>query len=403
MIRLLLTFVLAAACWGAEADALRIEEKIRARHLPYSNIIDPVYATPESDQIVSYSRCGDAAVWTGHYLAAESYRYAVTRSPEALEQVRVALTGVTLLFLVSGTDVPARCAFRPDFPAAADMKSEERPNNPYEREFFGEPWALVSNTSRDQYLGLYFGMTAAWELVDDPSVRDTIRWLVGLSLQKLVDMGWVLRTNEGGSGTTFFGRADQVLMMLKLGARVDPERWEALYRETAAESAGSVILPIAFDTLDPHGSYFKFNLDHIAFYGLLASGENPANWNTQYRSAWSLLRRTTDDHGNAFFDVIARAVEGPNEERDARIARLLNEWLERPERNAWVDLRGQVRECGVERACDPIPVKLRVTTDFLWQRSPFQMVGGGFGTIEGAGIDYILPYWMARYYGVLSE
>jgi uncharacterized protein (TIGR03437 family) len=38
----------------------------------------------------------------------------------------------------------------------------------------------------------------------------------------------------------------------------------------------------------------------------------------------------------------------------------------------------------------------------LWQRDPFQLSGGGNGFIEGAGIDYILPYWMARYYGVIS-
>src|SRR5580704_9779107 len=29
-------------------------------------------------------------------------------------------------------------------------------------------------------------------------------------------------------------------------------------------------------------------------------------------------------------------------------------------------------------------------------------MGGGFGTVEGAGIDYILPYWMARYYSIIS-
>jgi hypothetical protein len=43
----------------------------------------------------------------------------------------------------------------------------------------------------------------------------------------------------------------------------------------------------------------------------------------------------------------------------------------------------------------------RVRTDFLWQRSPFLLFGGGAGTIKGNGIDFILPYWMARYYGVL--
>jgi len=45
-------------------------------------------------------------------------------------------------------------------------------------------------------------------------------------------------------------------------------------------------------------------------------------------------------------------------------------------------------------------VQLRPPTDFLWQRTPFLLRAGGAGTIETAGIDYILPYWMGRYYGV---
>jgi hypothetical protein len=48
-------------------------------------------------------------------------------------------------------------------------------------------------------------------------------------------------------------------------------------------------------------------------------------------------------------------------------------------------------------------VTLRVATDFLWQRSPFQLSGGGNGYIESSGLDYLLPYWMARYYGIISS
>ena len=33
---------------------------------------------------------------------------------------------------------------------------------------------------------------------------------------------------------------------------------------------------------------------------------------------------------------------------------------------------------------------------------PFQLKGGGSGIIENAGVDYLLPYWMARYYGVID-
>src|SRR5258708_38569713 len=54
---------------------------------------------------------------------------------------------------------------------------------------------------------------------------------------------------------------------------------------------------------------------------------------------------------------------------------------------------------GNNQACQPIPVPLRPPTDFLWQRSPFQLNGGAIGTLETAGIDYFLPYWMGRFYG----
>lgn len=86
--------------------------------------------------------------------------------------------------------------------------------------------------------------------------------------------------------------------------------------------------------------------------------------------------------------------------RDERIGKLLNEWLARPRRDYTVDLRGTVEAYGEDRRCAVVPVLQRVPTDFLWQRNPFQLYGGGSGRIESAGIDYILPYWMGRYYGL---
>src|SRR5438128_210104 len=58
------------ACWSAyaaEADALAISANIQARHIPSDSvsIIDPVYASGASNQIVGYTRCGDSALWTG--------------------------------------------------------------------------------------------------------------------------------------------------------------------------------------------------------------------------------------------------------------------------------------------------------------------------------------------------
>ncbi len=102
--------------------------------------------------------------------------------------------------------------------------------------------------------------------------------------------------------------------------------------------------------------------------------------------------------------MIDFAVNGANSRRDAETRLLLDQWLQRPRRDLNVDNTGKYQTCGDStQACQPIPVPDRPTTDFLWQRSPYQLANnGGSNIIEGAGIDYILPYWMARYYHVIA-
>jgi hypothetical protein len=101
--------------------------------------------------------------------------------------------------------------------------------------------------------------------------------------------------------------------------------------------------------------------------------------------------------------MIDRAINGANASRDAQTVSLLNAWLLRPRVDVYRDFTGQFPACSTGEACQPLPVVDRVTTDFLWQRDPFQLAGGGQGDIETAGIDYILPYWMGRYYGVITD
>ena len=51
----------AGSAMASEADALAISSNIQARHLPYAAILDPVYDSPDGNQIVSYGRCADSA------------------------------------------------------------------------------------------------------------------------------------------------------------------------------------------------------------------------------------------------------------------------------------------------------------------------------------------------------
>src|SRR5690242_9755259 len=122
-------FVCLSVARGSEADALAISANIQARHIPFGSLLDPIYSSPASDQIVGYTRCGDSALWTGAYLAAESFRYNVTHSADALKNLKGALASLTALSAVTGDNQLARCMVLASSPYAAGIASEESANH----------------------------------------------------------------------------------------------------------------------------------------------------------------------------------------------------------------------------------------------------------------------------------
>ncbi len=384
---------------ASERDALAISRNIRTRHMPFGTILDPVFSAPEGGEIVGYSRCGDSAIWTGHYLAAEAFRYNVTRSADALDNVRAALHGLQSLVDVTGTDLLARCIVPVSSPHAAAITQEEAQHGIYPSLLKGVPYYWVGNTSRDQYCGVFFGLGVAFDMVDDPAVRSQASVLGTRLLDFLVRNGWSVLMPDGRASTSFLARADQQLTLLQVGRRLNPERFDTTYSLYRLFKAALVSVPIAAEVLDDHHSYFKFNLDTINFYNLIRL--ESSSFRRFYDQAYDLLRRTTDDHGNPHFNVIDRALRGAESVRDAASRSHLRDWLLRPLRDPYADLSGRFAACAEARSCTAIPIVDRIRTDFLWQRSPFLLFGGGLGTIEGAGIDYILPYWMGRFYDVI--
>jgi hypothetical protein len=392
------SFALFVGSAGAsEADAIAISQNIQALHMPFGTILDPIFAAPDSDQVVGYTRCGDSAIWTGHYLAAEAFRYNVTRSTEALQNIRMAVGGITSLLNVTGTNLLARCFIPMTSPYAQAIIQEEASHGIFQNTQAGFYW--VGGTSRDQYSGVFFGLGVAYDLVDDSQVRSAIVSITTLLLDFLRGHNWSVRMPNGSISTTFIGRADQQLSLLQVGRHVNSRRFSTTYDLYRFFFSPLVIAPISFEVLD-NNSYFKFNLDSINLFNLIR--QESSDFKGIYRRAYDILRRHTDDQKNAFFNMIDRALSGPNDARDADTREMLEEWLLRPRRDLAIDLRGVYPSCGSsDMACVPVPIVDRPRTDFLWQRNPFLLVGQGAGTIETAGIDYILPYWMGRYYGTV--
>ena len=381
--------------FGAEADALAILANIQARHQPFGAILDPIFTLTDSDHIAGYTRCGDSALWTGHYLAAEAFRYKVTQAPDALNDVKTAIAALKGLADVTGTNLLARCMVVASSPYAAGISSEEAANGIHTNSSAG--WIWVGNTSRDEYSGALFGLAVAYDMVADPAIQSSISDLVTRLIDFLNGNDWSVVMPDGSTSTTFLIRPDQIETFLAIGRHVNSGHFSGLSFETQRVLlATAVPAPIGVDTASDD-SYFKFNLDYINLFNLIRLEASSAK--TIYQSAYSLLRDHTAPHQNAFFNIIDLALNGPNQARDSQTLALLDAWLLRLRRDFGVDLNGTVPVCG-SQACQPVPVWLRPPTDFLWQRSPFGLAAGGAGIIESAGIDYILPYWMARYYGL---
>jgi hypothetical protein len=389
------------AAFAAESDALALEARILARHLPYGTILDPTLSLPDLSQVVDYNRCGDSAIWTGHYLAAEAFRYKVTGSADAMTNINNAISAIDNMINVTGANVLSRCTLPADSPYAASISSQESANGIYTGSAYGAPWIWVGNTSRDQYIGVFFGLDVTYDMVTDQTVRNWCSYEITRLLQYLMDNSWNIVLPDGTVSTTFTIRPDQQLSLLLIGKHVNGGAFEGKYSSLSNEISPAVVVPIGVDCANTTSSYFKFNLDYLTFYTLKRMGSGYSSlW---YDLAYDTLHSTTSSHQNAHFNMIDRAINGANSSRDAQTVSLLDAWLLRPSTDVYRSFAGQFVPCSPDEACQPLPVQDRPTTDFLWQRDPFALAGGGEGDIETAGIDYILPYWMGRYYGVITN
>ena len=401
----------AASITPTQTDADAISANIRALHLPYGTMADPGFASsdpasPDYTTLVSYNRTGDAAIWTGHYLAGESFRYAVTQSADALDAVRNALNGVQSLVDVTSPldpDVLARSWVPQNSPYLSKIQTDEGHNGLYPSTYNGQAVYWIGNTSRDQYSGIFFGLAAAYDLVPDAALQAQVSALVTRLLDYLIAHGWSVQMPNGEFSTTFMGRPDQQLALLQIGRHVNPAKYELVYTAFAAANAPLVIAPIRGECSDTYGSYFKFNLDYITFFNLVRLEPSGSPNLTFYRTAYAQLRQCTAKHQNAHFNMIDRALRGVNGRRDSDTRDFLGLWLQRSRRDYYTDVSNKYAVCGTNKACDIVAVNDRPNTDFLWQRSPQLLFGGDDGTIETAAIDYLLPYWMGRYYGVLTS
>ena len=328
-----------------------------------------------------------------------------------------------LLDVFGGTGLLARCAAPLDTPLGQEM---DRQNS--RRGQIGGRWYVGYNggagISRDQYSGQFFGQAIAYDLVPVRDVRRATRRNLTRMLDYIVSTGWFVdedRPEFPASLPTFWtGVVNQQITFLLIGERVSPGRYRAeLARWSPLAEIAWLGAWLSTFNLD---SYYKFNLGEITDYNYFRLETDPVRYQRMMRNH-RITRRYIDKHVNAHFDTIGLTVE-PRTRRvlAPQVRQALREFLTRCHREfsprdlrtddiQWVPytmFAVNADERRIERRDILMPsrsvdVRRRPPTDFLWQRSPFGVATAGEGSPFGEtpGVDYTLPFWMARFHRAL--
>ncbi len=421
----------------------RIDQKTRRDNMPHGTLMGAFMDTSATDSwedayrqggpgnvgtVLSWGSGGDSAIFTGQYLAAMAFRYAATGDADALGSLNHTLRGVAKLLDVNGGNgLLARCVAPQGSPVAQSFGAIYKTT-----QINGQPWVSYQGSygiTRDQYSGVFYGLSIAWELVSDSLVRAECERLLEMMLDYLIANKWVVDEDRGPLGTGasegplhWTGVGIQKTTFLLMGHRFNPSKYAA---EIAAVGPVSDMAWFgAWTSVLSVDSYYKFNLSHLAHYNYFRLETDMQRWQG-YQRAFRILRRYVGHHRNAHFDLIDTTIDpSTSAVYYPQTREVIRQFLRRNHREVAppvVDLSlvvyGPVAQTGIQTnpgggyslgttttqmPTEPIDVEIRkYTGHFLWQRDPFSPAtpNAGNDKNEKGGLDAVLPYWMGRYYG----
>ena len=435
------------------------------------------------EDVVSWSSGENDGLWSSHYLASQAFRYAVTGSQEALENIRVLMDGEVIRMEITG--VPGNFTRQyapPDMDGLSCpidlthyIPDVEKDDNRWVK--IGESgcaevvngdtmewvttehcgldkyvgWCFLDNVSQDEYAGHMFALPLVAKLVDDPEIQGMASSLleqVGVHLMEheLTVVDWDGRNTEHGwLFPTSMSNTPGFLAVLSMSyiysAAVESKNEELLtyYNDCLMQRSGELD---CFDwpTMNgqlPFQDYLEFLSEYIGSEGC------KSNWNnfSMIFSAWYILLQYE-------FDPAARALL--QSKLDTELMRANQSKALIAQKNPWFNFMwattkklgpnsdGPALQAVEEAICtlkqfpatktprarnnnedyehycddrldhslteDPVAMNDRCLSTFQWWANPYRRNECGRNDrvfiVPG---DYLLAYWMGRYYGFIKE
>ncbi|MCA8924865.1 MAG: hypothetical protein KDD82_23850 [Planctomycetes bacterium] len=192
--------------------ALGFETTLQAQHVPHGQVQD-VLIDPNGN-VVRTGGAPSRCLWTGVYAATQAMRFQATGDPQALAQMETAcwtlhdlatITGYPGVIVRGYDDAAIESRGYPGTGAYAGLNYNQ-----------GKP-------SRDQYAGWFYGVGAAFDLIQDPALRQALEADVRAVCDLLIAKDMVLEAPWGPQGTLerFFTLAPDYFYQ----DRINPQSW----------------------------------------------------------------------------------------------------------------------------------------------------------------------------------
>jgi hypothetical protein len=391
-----------------ERKAAEFEERIRLRHDRYGMVSDSHLAKAGDVSTNVLESSDNDGLWTAMYGAAECFRYAVTKDPEALARARRAIEAV--LFLEEVTGVPG-------LPARSYVKAgDPRPKDGTWHWTADRQIQWKGDTSSDEIVGHFFILSIAYDLLDDVALKARMTAAARKMMDYIIGHGYNLidvtgkPTTWGKWSPEYFsgkGKSDsalnaaELLSFLKVtGHMTGDARYAAEYEKVAvqmkyAEQAARYLeLRVEINYSDEELAmlsfypFFRYKKDDAMLRGLdqwWANGEREKNplWTYIYHAA----------RPEAPVDLNAAIATLERTPMDLISWKVVNS--DRREVTMEKDLdRANERQARTWLPPDERPV-------MKWNGNPFVVDGGRGGFSEDDGAFFLLPYWMGRFMGVV--
>ena len=396
--------------------AQRFEARVRARHLRLKGYVTTSRLERAGDLSSNRTRPSDNdGLWTSMYLAAQSYQYAATGDPAARARAVQAFEAVEWLEAV--TTIPG-------FPTKAVIPIEEAPDDTRVPWYpsADRRWLWKGDCSSDEIVGHMYGYSIFYDLVAGEAEKPRVQALTARIMDHILDHGFYLIGPDGKpTQWGFWGpdrlnddperRAEKGLNALEILSHLraahhitGKERYLEAYRKLIDEHHYAENLLQQKIDAPGHVNHSDDELAFLSYYPLLKYETDPKLREIYLESlerSWQIER----PERNPLWNLIYGALTG----RPCDIAETVQSLREIPlDLITWtvtnshrldVDLDYLAGRFGELQSVRVLPYSELPT--LKWNANPYRLDGGNGGFSEEDGTHFLLPYWMARYYGFI--